>query len=103
MSETTGTEGTESKDKESNTQKSHHQYWQANIRLVLSLLSVWAFVSFGCGILLVDFLNQWTFFGFKLGFWFAQQGAMITFVVLIFIYVWRMNILDKKFDVDEGE
>ncbi|MCL1127211.1 DUF4212 domain-containing protein [Shewanella surugensis] len=79
------------------------QYWRANIRLVLSLLAIWAFVSFGCGILLVDVLNQITFFGFKLGFWFAHQGAIYVFVVLIFVYVWRINILDKRYGVDEGD
>ncbi len=76
-------------------------YWRANIRLLLSLLTVWFFVSFGCGILLVEQLNQVPFFGFKLGFWFAQQGAIYTFVILIFIYMHKMNQLDKKFGVHE--
>ncbi len=76
-------------------------YWRANLRLILILLSIWAFVSFGCGILLVDWLNQFRFFGFKLGFWFAQQGSLYTFVILIFIYVWRMNLLDKQYGVKE--
>lgn len=79
------------------------KYWRANIRLVLSLLAIWAFVSFGCGIFWVEMLNQITFFGFKLGFWFAHQGSIYVFVVLIFVYVWRMNILDKRYGVDEGE
>ncbi|WP_299006498.1 DUF4212 domain-containing protein [uncultured Shewanella sp.] len=79
------------------------QYWQANVRLVLSLLSIWAFVSFGCGILWVDILNQVTFFGFKLGFWFAHQGSIYVFVVLIFIYVRQMNRLDKRYEVQENE
>jgi putative solute:sodium symporter small subunit len=76
-------------------------YWDENIKLVLSLLSVWAAVSFGCGILLVDVLNEITFMGFKLGFWFAQQGAIYVFLVLIFIYVKKSNALDKKYGVDE--
>ncbi|WP_298773559.1 DUF4212 domain-containing protein [uncultured Shewanella sp.] len=79
------------------------KYWQANIRLVLSLLAIWAFVSFGCGILWVDILNQVTFFGFKLGFWFAQQGSIYVFVVLIFIYVRQMNKLDKRYGVQESD
>ena len=76
-------------------------YWKSNIRTVLSLLAVWFFVSFGMGILWVDFLDSFRFFGFKLGFWMAQQGSIFCFVVIIFIYVYRMNKLDHKYDVDE--
>lgn len=76
-------------------------YWRANIRLMLSLLAVWFFVSFVCGILIVDFLDQFRLFGYKLGFWFSQQGAIYFFVILIFVYAWRMNKLDKDFGVDE--
>ena len=76
-------------------------YWNENIKLVLKLLAIWAFVSFGCGILLVDILNTITFMGFKLGFWFAQQGAMYVFVALIFVYVAKANALDEKYDVHE--
>jgi putative solute:sodium symporter small subunit len=76
-------------------------YWRENIKLLLSLLFIWALVSFGFGILLVDVLNQIHFFGFKLGFWFAQQGAIYTFVVLIFVYVYKMNRLDEKYGVQE--
>ncbi|RUO65903.1 putative solute:sodium symporter small subunit [Pseudidiomarina planktonica] len=76
-------------------------YWRDNISLVLKLLAVWFVVSYGFGIILVDVLNQITFFGFKLGFWFAQQGSIITFVILIFIYVNRMTALDNKYDVHE--
>ncbi|WP_269619452.1 DUF4212 domain-containing protein [Zhongshania sp. BJYM1] len=76
-------------------------YWRENVKLLLSLLFIWALVSFGFGILLVDALNQIQFFGFKLGFWFAQQGAIYTFVVLIFVYVYKMNRLDEKYDVQE--
>ncbi|XOV87481.1 MAG: DUF4212 domain-containing protein [Pseudomonadota bacterium] len=78
-------------------------YWRANIRLMLSLLAVWFFVSFVCGILIVDYLDQFRLFGYKLGFWFSQQGSIYFFVVLIFVYVWRMNRLDRKFGVDEDE
>lgn len=76
-------------------------YWRENISLMIKLLIVWFAVSFGCGILLVDVLNQIQFFGFKLGFWFAQQGAIYVFVALIFVYVKKMNDIDKAFDVDE--
>lgn len=80
-----------------------NEYWRANITLMLILLSVWFFVSFVCGILIVDYLNQYRFFGYKLGFWFSQQGAIYTFVVLIFVYAWRMNKLDRKYGVEEEE
>lgn len=76
-------------------------YWKENLSLMLKLLFVWALVSFGFGIFLVDLLNQIQFFGFKLGFWFAQQGAIYTFIVLIFVYIRQMNKLDKKYGVDE--
>ena len=76
-------------------------YWQANLMLLLSLLVVWFVVSFGFGILFVDALNQIHLGGFKLGFWFAQQGSIFTFVILIFVYAAKMNSLDRKFDVHE--
>lgn len=81
----------------------NNEYWRANLRLMLSLLAVWFFVSFGCGILLVDFLDQFRFFGYKLGFWFSQQGSIYVFVLLIFVYVWQMNRLDRKFGVREDD
>ncbi len=73
-------------------------YWRANIRLLAGLLLVWFTVSFGCGILLVDWLDQFRLYGFKLGFWFAQQGSIYTFVVLIFVYVWQAGRLDKRYE-----
>ena len=76
-------------------------YWKKNIRIVMSLLAVWFLVSFGMGILLVDFLDSFRFFGFKFGFWMAQQGSIFCFVILIFVYVYKMNKLDHKYDVDE--
>ena len=76
-------------------------YWGENLRLVLILLAVWFAVSFGCGVLLADFLNQFTFGGFKLGFWFAQQGSMYGFLVLIIVYVVLMNRIDRKHGVRE--
>lgn len=87
-------------------------YWKKNVRCLLILLAVWFSVSFGCGILLVDVLDKVRIpgTGFKLGFWFAQQGSIYVFVVLIFIYVRYMNRLDRKMmkecggerDEDEG-
>ena len=77
------------------------QYWKKNISLVLILLGIWFLVSYVFGILAVDALNTIRLGGFKLGFWFAQQGSIYTFVVLIFVYVYLMNKLDKKFDVNE--
>ncbi|EOZ96590.1 Sodium:solute symporter associated protein [Indibacter alkaliphilus LW1] len=76
-------------------------YWKRNLKLLLVLLSVWFTVSFGFGILLVDQLNQFRIGGFQLGFWFAQQGSIYSFVILIFVYVYGMNQLDKEFDVNE--
>tara|TARA_B110000503_G_C6936139_1_gene324896 strand:- start:282 stop:539 length:258 start_codon:yes stop_codon:yes gene_type:complete len=83
------------------SEKNNHAYWQANLRLMLALLVIWFSVSFLAGIVFVDFLNQFRLYGYKLGFWFSQQGAIYFFVLLIFIYAWRMNALDKKFGVDE--
>ena len=80
-----------------------NDYWVANLKLVTSLLLIWFFVSFGCGILFADYLDQFTFFGFKLGFWFAQQGSIYVFVILIFIYINRMKKLDKKFKNSSGK
>ena len=74
-----------------------NDYWVANLKLVASLLLIWFFVSFGCGILFADYLDQFTFLGFKLGFWFAQQGSIYVFVILIFIYIHKMQKLDQKF------
>ena len=78
-------------------------YWRENLSLMLVLLTVWFTVSFGLGILLVDWLNSIRFFGFKLGFWFAQQGSIYVFVALIFAYVARMNTIDRKYDVHEDD
>ena len=76
-------------------------YWEANKRLVIGCLIVWALVSFGFGILLRPLLSGIEIGGTDLGFWFAQQGSIIVFIVLIFFYSWRMNALDRKFDVNE--
>ena len=75
----------------------HKDYWRANLKILIILLSIWFLVSFGFGIIFSDFLDQYQIGGFKLGFWFAQQGSIYLFVVLIFIYVHLMNKLDKKY------
>lgn len=76
-------------------------YWKENLRFMFILLAIWFVVSFGAGILFVDELDTIQFFGFPLGFWFAQQGSIYTFVALIWVYVWKMNRLDRKYDVHE--
>jgi putative solute:sodium symporter small subunit len=77
------------------------QYWKENLRYLVILLIVWFVVSYGLGILFVEQMNTIKIGGFKLGFWFAQQGSIYVFVALIFIYVYLMNKLDKKYGVDE--
>jgi len=76
-------------------------YWKANIRLVGTLLVIWFVVSYGFGILLKEPLDAFHLFGYPLGFWFAQQGSIYVFLILIAVYVHRMNVLDRKFDVHE--
>ena len=77
------------------------KYWKENLRYLAILLAIWFLVSYGCGILFVDQLNEFHLGGFPLGFWFAQQGAIYVFVILIFVYVRLMNKLDKKYGFDE--
>lgn len=79
----------------------YKKYWRKNLQYLAILLTIWFVVSYGFGILLVDELDRIQVGGFGLGFWFAQQGSIYVFVMLIFAYVWLMNRLDKKFDVDE--
>jgi putative solute:sodium symporter small subunit len=76
-------------------------YWRANLRLLIGCLTVWFLVSYGFGILLADLLNNIRIGGFQLGFWFAQQGSIYVFLILIFFYAWRMNKLDREYDVRE--
>jgi putative solute:sodium symporter small subunit len=80
---------------------SNKAYWHTNLRYLAILLSIWFIVSYGFSILLVDKLDTIRLGGFKLGFWFAQQGSIYVFVVLIFVYTWLMNKLDAKHDVHE--
>ena len=79
-------------------QESLDRYWRSNLRIMAALLCIWAFVSFGCGILFADWLNQFNlpFTGFPLGFWFAQQGSIVVFVICILIYCLAMNRLDDR-------
>jgi putative solute:sodium symporter small subunit len=77
-------------------------YWRANLRLLGALLTIWFLCSFGLGILWADWLDQYRLFGFKLGFWFSQQGSIYVFVVLTFVYVVAANRLDRRFGMDEG-
>ena len=77
---------------------SHVQsYWQRNLRIMIALLAVWALVGLGCGVLFADYLNRFSLGGFPLGFWFAQQGSIIVFVVLILIYAISLNRLDQEY------
>lgn len=76
-------------------------YWKENLSLLAKLLIVWFAVSFGAGILFVDVLDNIHFFGFKLGFWFAQQGSIYVFVALIFVYMSKMKAMDKRYGVNE--
>ena len=81
----------------------HHDYWVANLKVMGGLLAVWFIASYGCGILFAEKLNEFRIpgTGFKVGFWFAQQGSIYIFVVLIAVYVWVMNRLDRQFGVEE--
>ena len=88
-------------ESETNLQERRKAYWRANLRILAILMSIWFTVSFGCGILFVDQLNQIKLGGFRFGFWMAQQGSIYVFLVLIFVYVRFMNKLDRKFKFEE--
>jgi len=83
------------------SEKNLDEYWQKNLRILAILLSVWFLVSYGCGIIFADTLNGIRLGGYKLGFWFAQQGAIYVFILIILVYINLMNKLDKEYDVDE--
>lgn len=85
------------------TEPQHKAYWRRNLILLAVLLSVWFLVSFGCSILMVDWLDQFHVLGFPVGFWMAQQGSIFVFSVLIWIYVWRMDRLDREHNVHEDD
>ncbi|MBC2776678.1 DUF4212 domain-containing protein [Parasphingopyxis marina] len=75
-------------------------YWRANVRLLAVLMTIWFIVSFGCGILFRDFLDQWSLGGYPLGFWFAQQGSIYVFILLIVVYVRKMRVIEREYGVD---
>ena len=81
----------------------NQKYWKSNLKIVFSLLIIWFVSSFGFGILFSDCLDQFQLGGFKLGFWFAQQGSIYVFVILIFLYVWLMKRLDKRLSEEEDK
>lgn len=83
------------------TPERRRNYWRANLRLVGVLLAIWFACSYVCGIFLKDALDTIRIGGYGLGFWFAQQGSMYVFLALIAVYAWRMNALDKRYDVHE--
>lgn len=80
--------------------KRYHAYWKKNIRFISILLAIWAFVSYGCSILFVEWLNQFTIGSVPLGFWMSQQGSIYVFVILILVYAIRMDKLDKEYGVE---
>ena len=88
-------------DPQNQPEADHRPYWRANLKLMGVLLAIWFIVSFGFGILLVEPLNRIEFFGFKFGFWWAQQGSIYVFVVLIFIYAAAMRRIDRKHGVSD--
>ena len=83
------------------TEEQAKAYWSRNLSLMIRCLVVWFVVSYGCGIMLVDVLNQIQIGGYKLGFCFAQQGSIYVFVALIFYYAKKMGDLDREFNVEE--
>ncbi|MEL6506081.1 MAG: DUF4212 domain-containing protein [Pseudomonadota bacterium] len=83
--------------------KTADAYWSENIRLLFSLLAIWFAVSFGAGILFVNQLNTIMLGGYPLGFWFAQQGSIYVFVVLIFFYAFRMKAIERRYGVDDDD
>ncbi|ERT09684.1 sodium symporter small subunit domain protein [Lyngbya aestuarii BL J] len=85
------------------SQERHQAYWRANTKLIITLLLIWAFVSLGCGILLVPVLNNISLGNVPLGFWFAQQGSIYVFVILIFVYAHQMDKLDRKYNINRRD
>ena len=83
------------------SEKNLDEYWQKNLRILAGLLAVWFIVSYGCGIIFADSLNNIKLGGYKLGFWFAQQGAIYAFIAIIYTYIYSMNKLDREYDVHD--
>ena len=90
-------------ENETNLKERRKAYWRANLRILAILMSIWFVVSFGCGILFVEPLNQIKLGGFKFGLWMAQHGSIYVFVALIFVYVRQMNKLDREFNFQDSE
>ena len=90
-----------SDEEDDETAKRAAGYWRANLRLLATLMAIWFAVSFGAGILFRDFLDRWSLGGYPLGFWFAQQGSIYVFILLIVIYVRRMRTIEKRFGLDD--
>ena len=90
-------------ERQNNTDANHQRYWRANLKLMGLLLAIWFIVSFGFGILLAEPFNRIEFFGFKFGFWWAQQGSIYVFVALIFAYAAAMRRIDRKHGVSDDQ
>ena len=88
-------------ERDGETSANEQAYWSQNIRLLWTLMSIWFVVSFGAGILFRDFLDQFALGGYPLGFWFAQQGAIYFFILLIFFYSVRMKQIERQYDLDD--
>ncbi|MEO1046578.1 MAG: DUF4212 domain-containing protein [Pseudomonadota bacterium] len=91
----------ETQQGDGDTSANEAAYWKENIRLLISLMTIWFLVSFGAGILFRPFLDQFSLGGYPLGFWFAQQGAIYVFIALIFFYTVRMKQIERKYDLDD--
>ena len=89
-------------DASADLREAKQKYWRTNVLIMSLLLGLWAFVGLGCGVLWADWLNQYRLGGVPLGFWFAQQGSIITFVLIILVYAILMNRLDSKFHREFG-
>ena len=94
---------TDAEEERAEKQQNAKAYWRENIRLLVTLMSIWFLVSFGAGILFRDFLDQFMLGGFPLGFWFAQQGSIYVFIVLIFYYAWKMHRIEQLYQLDDDE
>jgi len=94
-------EPNEGPEVDAETNEAEKAYWSENIRLLWTLMAIWFAVSFGAGILFRDWLDQFSLGGYPLGFWFAQQGSIYVFLLLIFYYTWKMKKIERKYDLDD--
>ncbi|MGB5484676.1 DUF4212 domain-containing protein [Parasphingorhabdus sp.] len=95
------TDSPDAPDRNGEARDTEQAYWSQNIRLLWTLMTIWFVVSFGAGIIFRDFLDQFTIGGYPLGFWFAQQGAIYFFILLIVIYNVRMKRIERQYDLDD--